>query len=179
MIDFVHVYGVHTQARERLFDWIRPLSQEQYTQEFPFGLHTLQSTMVELASTELWLARRLREEPFPEPFSWDDWPITEQTCPTFAALESAWRALWPETRAMLAALTDPDRIVETRLVRRDRITTLAARRGDLAVQLLLHEVHHRAQAMAMLRQFGIAAEDLDHIGFVQEVRREPREPQRA
>jgi hypothetical protein len=31
----------------------------------------------------------------------------------------------------------------------------------LAFQLFYHEVHHRAQAMAMLRQLGIAAEGLD------------------
>jgi uncharacterized damage-inducible protein DinB len=47
-----------------------------------------------------------------------------------------------------------------------------ARRGDgtlirvgftpdtLAFQLFYHEVHHRAQAMAMLRQLGISAEGL-------------------
>ena len=34
-------------------------------------------------------------------------------------------------------------------------------REALAFQLFYHEVHHRAQAMAMLRQFGIAAEGLD------------------
>jgi uncharacterized damage-inducible protein DinB len=31
----------------------------------------------------------------------------------------------------------------------------------LAFQLFYHEVHHRAQVMAMLRQVGIAAEWLD------------------
>jgi uncharacterized damage-inducible protein DinB len=124
MIDFSSMYDVLTQAREKLFDWIRPLSQEQYTKEFPFGVHTLQTTIVELAGTERWLAMRAREEPFPVPFSWDD----------------------------------------------------TARRVDLATQLLMHEVHHRAQAMAMLRQFGIEAQDLDYIDFVQKVRREPREP---
>ena len=36
-MEYVHVYDVLTQARERLFDWVRPLSQEKYTREFPFG----------------------------------------------------------------------------------------------------------------------------------------------
>lgn len=179
MIPFVRVYDVHSQAREKLFDWIRPLSQEQYTQSFPFGLHTLQSTMVELAGTELWLGKRMREEPFPEPFSWDEWPISEKTCPTFADLERAWRQLMPVTRRGLAAITDPERVVETRLVGRERVATYRATQGDLAVQLLMHEVHHRAQAMAMLRQFGVEAQDVDYIGFVQTVRREPRTPHPA
>lgn len=175
-MDFVRVYDAHSQAREKLFDWIRPISQEQYEQSFPFGLHTLQTTMVELAGTELWLAMRIRGDRFPEPFSWDEWPIREATCPTFADLEAAWRAQMPRTRATLAAIADPTRVVETRLTGRRQTVVYTATQGDLAAQLLLHEVHHRAQAMAMLRQFAIAAQDLDFIDFVQQVRREDREP---
>ncbi|KAA0214533.1 MAG: hypothetical protein DYG94_10385 [Leptolyngbya sp. PLA3] len=32
---------------------------------------------------------------------------------------------------------------------------------DIFTQLILHEVHHRAQAMNMLRQFGVKAPDVD------------------
>ncbi|MGQ0549944.1 MAG: DinB family protein [Armatimonadota bacterium] len=39
--------------------------------------------------------------------------------------------------------------------------------------MLLHEVHHRAQAMAMLRQLGVEAQNLDYIQFVRRVREEP------
>jgi uncharacterized damage-inducible protein DinB len=175
-MNYVRVYDVHTQAREKLFDWLRPLSQEQYVRSFPFGLHTLQTTMVELAGTELWLAMRIRADRFPEPFSWDEWPIREATCPTCADVEAVWRKQAPETRAALAAISDPERVVETRLIGPRRTAVYTARQGDLATQLLLHEVHHRAQAMAMLRQFGVEAQDVDYIGYVQEVRREDREP---
>lgn len=175
-MDFVRVYDVHSQAREKLFDWIRPLTQAQYVQPFPFGLHTLQTTMVELAGTELWLAMRIRTDRFPEPFSWEEWPIREATCPTFPDVEAAWRRQMPQTRATLAAIQDPGRVVETRLVGRRSTVVYRAQQGDLATQLLLHEVHHRAQAMAMLRQLGVEAQDVDYIGFVQDVRREPREP---
>ncbi len=34
--------------------------------------------------------------------------------------------------------------------------------GRIAGQLLFHEVHHRAQVMAMLRQVGVKAENLDY-----------------
>ena len=40
-----------------------------------------------------------------------------------------------------------------------RIRTTA---GGIAGQLMFHEVHHRAQVMAMLRQVGVAAENLDY-----------------
>jgi uncharacterized damage-inducible protein DinB len=38
--------------------------------------------------------------------------------------------------------------------------------GGLATQMICHEVHHRAQVMAMLRQFGIAAENLDYTALM-------------
>ncbi len=170
MINFVHVYDVHTKARGRLFDWIRPLRQEQYTQEFPFAHRTLRATMLEIAMTEWWLAARLREEPMPRPFSWNDLPINERAHPTFAELERAWAAQVPQTRATLAGLTDLEKVVETRMYGRQRMRVLTATRRDIATQLLLHEVHHRAQAMTMLRHLGVEAQDLDYIYFVQEER---------
>jgi uncharacterized damage-inducible protein DinB len=47
------------------------------------------------------------------------------------------------------------------------VVTLTATKAAIATQLLLHEVHHRAQAMAILRQLGVPAQDLDYIVFVQ------------
>ena len=35
-------------------------------------------------------------------------------------------------------------------------------RGEFALQLCFHEIHHRAQAMAMLRQLGTKAESIDY-----------------
>lgn len=170
MIDFVRVYDVHSQAREKLFDWIRPLTQEDYTREFPFAHRTLRATMIELAMTELWLSMRLREEPMPRPFRWEEMPINETMHDTFLKVEAAWRAQAPRTRATLAGSTDWDRVVQTVLYGRKRMRTLTATRRDIATQLLLHEVHHRAQAMAMLRHLGVAAQDLDYIYFVQDER---------
>jgi hypothetical protein len=34
--------------------------------------------------------------------------------------------------------------------------------GGVGGQILFHEIHHRAQVMVMLRQIGIAAENLDY-----------------
>ncbi len=173
MMDFIRVYDVHTKARWKLFDWIRPLSQEQYTREFPFAHRTLRATMIELAATELWLAMRLREDPMPRPFRWEQMAINEKTHETFSKLEAAWRDETPRTRATLAGITDWTTVVQTVMQGTRQMRTLRATKGDIATQLLLHEVHHRAQAMTMLRHLGIAAEDLDYVFFVQEDRLEP------
>lgn len=176
MIDFVRVYDVHTQARERLLDLVRPLPQVAYTREFPFGLGTLRATLVEIANKELWLAMRLREEEFPRPFAFERLPINERALPAFADLEAAWRSQWPRTRVTLVEIRDWDRKVETVIYETHRKITLRALARDIATQILLHEVHHRAQAMAMLRQLGAPAEDLDFILFVREREESPTDP---
>jgi len=170
-MDYVHVYDVLTQARERLFDWVRPLSQEQYTREFPFGFRTLRATLIETARTELFYRMRLRGEPLPPPPPIPEtFPISETNQPTFADLERAWTEQSKGTRAALAETTDWNTLMRRRVLEDGKVVVYTLSKGEIATQMLLHEVHHRAQAMAMLRQLGVPAQDLDYAGFV--VRRE-------
>lgn len=165
-MEYAHVYDVLTQARGRLFGWVRPLSQEQYTQRFPIGLGTLRATLVEIARVELLYAMRLREEPVPPPPLPPDWTVSEARLPAFADLERAWTAQAPQTRATLARTADWTKTVTRRYEQGDRVVVQTVSKGEIAVQMLMHEVHHRAQAMAMLRGLGIEAQNLDYIGFV-------------
>lgn len=169
-MDFVRVHDALTQARARLFDWIRPLSQEQYTQQFPFGLKTLRGTMVEIAVVEWMYAKRLKGEPVPEK---KDWPISEELQPAFRDLEAVWKEQTPNIRATLAGISDWEKEIERRVTDGGKTRVLIVTRGEAATQMLLHEVHHRAQAMAMLRQMGVEAQNLDYIQFVRRVREEP------
>ncbi len=161
-MNFLRVYDILTEARQRLFGWTRPLSQEKYTQPFPFGLRTLRATLIEIARVEHFYGKRLREEPLP---SWEDYPISETRQPTFGELERVWSALAGETRATLAGIIDWNHTVTRRIEQPDKIIVSTATKGDLATQLLFHEVHHRAQAMAMLRQLGVEAQNLDYVSF--------------
>ncbi|MHB8733024.1 MAG: DinB family protein [bacterium] len=165
-MDYAHVYDVLTQARQRLFGWIRPLSQEQYTQRFPFGLGTIRATLIEIARVELLYSMRLREEPVPPPPLSDDFPISEKRQATFADLEKAWTAQAPQTRAALAKTTDWTKTVTRRLEQGDKVVVTTVAKAEIGVQMLMHEVHHRAQVMAMLKQLGVEAQNLDYIGFV-------------
>jgi uncharacterized damage-inducible protein DinB len=162
-MNFVQVYDVLTQAREKLFGWVRPLNQAQYTQPFPFGLRTLRATMIEIARVELLYGKRLRGEPIPA-FD-DNYPISETRQPTFPDLERVWTPLAQETRATLAGTADWNHTVKRRIEEPDKIIVSTATKADVAVQLLLHEVHHRAQAMSMLRQLGVEAQNLDYMAF--------------
>jgi uncharacterized damage-inducible protein DinB len=177
-MEYAHVYDVLTQARERLFGWVRPLSQEKYAQRFPFGLGTLRATLVEIAAVELMYGMRLRAEPLPvTPGLPADFPISETKQPTFNDLERVWTVQTKRTRETLAAIDDWAQTVSRRLEQGDKVIISTASKADIATQMLMHEVHHRAQAMAMLRQLGVEAQDLDYISFV--VRREEFPKDRA
>jgi len=165
MLDPVDVYDVHTKAREKLFDWVRPLSAAQYEQTFIFGHTTIRRTLTHMAAGEWFLSRWMSAETLP-PMS--DWPFREKRVPAFVDLEVLWREQAPETRARIGRVTDWQAEVIADLARPGRPTVQRrATRAQVVTQLLLHEVHHRAQVMTMLRQCGVDAHTLDYIGFVE------------
>lgn len=172
-IDPVRLYDYLTLARRRLFDWVRPLSAEQYTQVFPFGLKTLRATLLEMAAGEwVYLKRLVGETPPPR----EQRPIREDLLPTFADLERAWTEIEPRSRATLAGVTRWDETVEwVSPIQREpgKKTIVTATRADVISQMVLHEVHHRAQAMAMLRQLGVPAQNLDYSILMFRQREEP------
>ena len=64
------------------------------------------------------------------------------------------------TRAVLESVRDWNKEFDYRPMWNDRqIVTASA--ADIFTQMALHEVHHRAQAMNMLRQLGVKLEDID------------------
>ena len=160
-MNFVRTYDYLRQSRAKLFDWIRPLRQDQYTQEFPFGLHTLRATMIEMGGVEWLYVRRLSDPKQALPPR-EDWPISEQRQPTFKDLEPAWAEQAARSRDVIANIRDWDAPVEYTAAQSGKRIVISTTKADIATQLCLHEVHHRAQAMAMLRQLGVPAENLDY-----------------
>lgn len=162
-----HLYDYLAKAREKLLDWVRPLPLDQYTREFPFGLKTLRDTVVEIPMAEWTYVQRLRGEDVP---LWEERPFFRFYKTDFAPLEQAWREQADETRRTLGEISNWARPVEyvarfsEEPSKRVRTTT-----GGIAAQLLFHEIHHRAQAMAMLRQLGISAQDLDYSAFMYQI----------
>lgn len=156
-----HLYEYLTKARAKLFERVRPLSLEQYTQPFPFGLKTLRDTLVEMPQAEWYYVQRLRGEEVPK---WEERPFARFYKTDFAPLERAWQEQAEETRATLGEISDWARHVEYTYLTDDNRPggTVRTTTGGIASQLVIHEVHHRAQAMAMLRQLGAAAQDLDY-----------------
>jgi len=131
--------------------------------KFPIGLGSIRTTLVHIAEREWGYAQRLARIDYGR----DDLPFTETRYPEFEGFATAWMRQAPATRQVLALLTTPRSIeyVSRLFVPSMRTRTTA---GGIAGQLLFHEVHHRAQIMAMLRQAGVAAENVDYSVLVWE-----------
>ena len=160
------IYDYLTKARQRVLDVARTLSPRQYQQEFKLGLKTIGSTLTHLMLSEWYYIERLDGRDVPP---YEQWPIKYENPLAFDVLEKTWREQAQKTHAAISAqaakggwnrkiqwLGFPD---DTRGNKRFHITCTA---GDLFTQLALHEVHHRSQIMAMLRELGKPLEDLDY-----------------
>jgi uncharacterized damage-inducible protein DinB len=169
-MDAERTYDYLTLARGKLLDWVRPLSQEQYVRAFPIGLGSLARTLAHVELSEWYYIQRMRQRTIPP---YEQWPIRDESPPPFAEIEAAWSEQAKRTRAALSAVRDWSAPIEYEVTtdegRRDLVTASA---GDIFTQLVLHEVHHRAQAMNMLRHLGVKAEDIDFNTLM--YRRRPR-----
>ena len=157
-------YDYLTLARQQIFEWVRPLSAEQYSREFPIWRRTLGRTLTHIMISEWYYVQRIQGRDVPP---YEQWPIQEEKPPPLAALEAAWIEQAGRTRAALSAVRDWSADLEYRVTGEDdrpEIVTVSA--ADIFTQLALHEVHHRAQAMNMLRHLGVPTEDLDFNTFM-------------
>jgi uncharacterized damage-inducible protein DinB len=105
-----------------------------------------------------------------------DNPFSTDKMAAFEQVESAWRALAGDTRALLEQTADWDAPVEYGIYTQGtgspavRIRTTKA---GIASQMVLHEVHHRPQVMSMLRHLGVPAQNLDYSALMFDRQPEP------
>jgi uncharacterized damage-inducible protein DinB len=60
LVDFAKAYDYLQQSRAKVFDWVRPLTQEQYTQKFASGHGSLCGTLIHIATAKWAYNRRLK-----------------------------------------------------------------------------------------------------------------------
>ena len=163
VLEPLKIYDYLTRSRGRIFERVRPLSAEQYAREFPIGLETLGRILTHVMISEWYYVQRIRERDVPP---YDQWPIQQENPPPFAALEAAWMEQADDTTAALSAVPDWTVDLEYRVTTDEgRAEIVTASAADIFSQLVMHEVHHRAQVMNILRHLGAAAEDLDFNSF--------------
>ncbi|MFT3685191.1 MAG: DinB family protein [Phycisphaerales bacterium] len=156
----LQLYDYLTLARTRVLDAAAGLPEEMHTRVLPIGLGTINATVIHVAMAEWFYVRRIAGLAVPP---YDQWAFQYEKPPAFTVARAFWDEQAGETRRVLRGVSDwhamiryqtlPDPGEESREIK----TTP----DGIATQLVLHEVHHRAQLMAMLRQLGKPVEDLD------------------
>lgn len=169
-MDPIKIYDYLTMARQRVLDAVRLVSPQQYHQPFPFGLKTIAATLTHIMISEWYYIERLEGRTIPP---YDQWPIHYESPPAFEVVESTWRPQMSNVRASIAA--QPGRGGWGRVIEYDSFPDEQGRRfhvtataGDFFTQLALHEVHHRAQVMTMLRMLpgaGAGARPVQDIDY--------------
>ncbi len=156
VIDPAETYEYLVKARSRIIQRVRELTYNQYRQQFPFGHRTVRKTLVHIVDVEWWYTRILRGQPG------DQYPFNRYLKTRFEPLAQAWEEQAEETRRTLRDVRDWGAQVEswwtTKRWRRGIRTTASA----VAIQLLFHEVHHRAQVMTMLRALDAPVQGVDY-----------------
>jgi uncharacterized damage-inducible protein DinB len=152
-------YDYLVLARGRIFNWVRPLSADDYSRQFPIGLGSLARILTHVMICEYAYALRIEEKPVPP---YEQFPFQDEAPPPFAALEAAWHEQASRTRAALAAVGDWDKMIEYSTMFSKPRQIITATLADQFTQLAFHEVHHRAQALNILRQLGVQLEDIDY-----------------
>lgn len=183
-MDPLKIYDYLTKARERVFDAVRPLTPEQYHHQFTIGLKTISSTLTHMMIVEWSYAERMQRRPVP---AYDSWPIQDEKPPAFEVIEKTWRGQAVQTRGVVQAAYEAgieawNGEFEYTYSRggdsNGKMTILNVSPADIFTQLLVHEIHHRAQVMAMLRELGTEGgkplENLD-FGYLMFKRREVQE----
>jgi uncharacterized damage-inducible protein DinB len=151
-------YDIIQKARNDVMVVVRDLTPDEYTRAFQFGLKTIRATLVHMAGAEWIYGVRVRGEEY----RFEDRPFRDERYQDFPGLEADWEKLSERTRAWLQSETDWTRRVEyVGRIRGHKPMRFVTTPERIAFQMLYHEVHHRAQVMAMLRQLGRPVENLD------------------
>ncbi|MCC7290994.1 MAG: DinB family protein [Phycisphaerales bacterium] len=161
-------YNYGDWANDALLEASAALPDSKLDEPFEMGLGSLRKTLLHIRFAEQWWLENWTKgpgQPFPE--------VPEQT--SIAALRGLWRSTRDGRGRVLAGgdgrheaisrseALDLDRIVEAHprlgVVRRFPL-------GATMLQLCGHGVHHRAQAVNMLRRIAGAGPDLDYMYHV-------------
>lgn len=165
-MDPLRVYEVLEKARGKLFDAVRGLSDEQYRREFGFGVKRISATLPHMMLAEWAYAWRIERG---TKVDWSQSPVPRDADPAFAEVEAVWHAQSVRTKNVITACRagrSPSggwgAVHETRHPIEGKTMIVWAAAADIFMQLFSHEVHHRAQVMAMLRLMEVEAQDLDY-----------------
>lgn len=152
-------YDYLIAARTKIFDAARALTPHDHAKAFDIGPGSLQRTLAHMVGAEWYYVQRLIGA---ELATLEGWPINEEEPPGLPVIEATWSQQAQQTRAALEAVDDWQAEIRYDVPWGDDPRRVIATASDLFTQLVMHEVHHRAQLLNMLRRLGAPAGDLDY-----------------
>ena len=158
-MDPLRIHEYLTISRQPIFDHVRALTEQQYLQTFPIGLGSVGRTLTHIMICEWAYVQRLLGHELPP---YEAWPIQDEKPPPFVDLERTWTPQAQQTREVIAAVRDWNEEIQYIVTWREPPARVTATAGDIVTQLVLHEIHHRAQVLNMLRLLGSACGDIDY-----------------
>jgi len=151
------LFSYHDWASDRVFALARPLDDAQLDQPVAMGFGTLRATLDHLCAAErLWLDRWEKKP-------WAPLPPLDPAAGV-ADLAGRFAHCAAEREAMLDKLGESaaEHLVEYRNTAGKAFTNPL---GDLILHVTNHGVHHRAQALNMLRRVGVTTSNVDYLFF--------------
>lgn len=162
MTDALALYAYLVLARARVMDRAATLAPGQLVQALPIGLGSVAATLTHTVLAEWFYIRRIAGDAVP---LYKEWPHQYEHPPALGVIRAFWDEQSVRTQRVLAGERDWDRKISyTALLDENEkgpAWTITATPREIFTQLALHEVHHRSQVMAMLRQLCAPVEDLD------------------
>lgn len=133
-------------ANDQVFSRAEPLGDAALNRPFEMGLGTLRRTLLHiLAGETVWLARWQGERETP-------WP--DESVPTpVSEIRAALASTAGRRRAFVESLHDGD-LARDVIYRDSRGSLFKATLGQMILQGAIHSMHHRTQALNMLRHCG-------------------------
>jgi uncharacterized damage-inducible protein DinB len=145
-------------ANDQLLRAAAGLNDEKLDQSFDMGRGSLRKTLLHLwAGESVWLARWMGKTETP-------WP-DEEAKANIPNIDERFKGVYSDRDAFLKTVGDAD--LERVIPYRDSKGTLyKASLGDMIMQGIVHSIHHRAQAVNMLRRLGATAPEVDYMYWV-------------
>lgn len=142
-------------ANGQLIEAAERIDDAKLDEPIEMGMGSLRRTLIHLLSGEsVWLARWKNETETP-------WP--NETRPMKpATIREAFIATWQQREAFLASLSAND-LPRVQTYRDSKGELFKASLSDMIIQGLVHSIHHRAQAVNMIRRLGGTAPDVDYM----------------
>lgn len=152
------IFDYGDRANEQIIAASRELSNDKLDQGFDMGRGTLRKTLIHiLAGEHVWLLRWKGQADAP-------W-LNEDATIAVADIARDLRQTSVDRTAFLESTDDGDLKKTMRYL--DTVAGyFTATLGDMIVQGLVHSIHHRAQAVNMLRRVGVDPPEVDYMATV-------------